>query len=500
VIVGVVFRILVFSQALVGDELSTLWIVTNNGIGSTISFVATDAEITPPLYFVLARISTLLGSSVDLIRLPALMAGIGLIPLIYLLARMIIGRRAALIASAVASVSPLLIYFSANARAYSLMILLVAGSTMFLLLAARDGRNRWWAAYAVCVCLSMYTHYTVAFVLTGQFIWAFWALPGARKPLLVSTAGAAVMFLPWLPSLLADLNSPTTEVLKGLEPDTLSERWIAFQQVLFLRTGTGAIDLFGRPDVLVTLSGCLLAISVLASRAVRRLPTRFIDDGLEHGVSLVLVLTFSAPVFSIVLGLFGTDLSGIRELAGTWVGLPLLLGMVLAASGRYWGLAATALVLAGLTICSVHLADADKSGFPYPEAADWIDQNAGPNDAILDDSSISPSPATPLDAYLPPGRPEYRLRVPEDDPGYIDSLFDPPEAEGLIKGAFAGDRKVFLVKLGEPVTPGANGVISGEGSSVTIPAGWEETGQKTFEGLVPLTVTEFSRDPAEAVP
>ena len=46
--------------------------------------VASDAEISPPLYFMLAWASTKLGSAPELIRLPSLIAGVASIPLIYL--------------------------------------------------------------------------------------------------------------------------------------------------------------------------------------------------------------------------------------------------------------------------------------------------------------------------------------------------------------------------------------------------------------------------------
>ena len=59
-----------------------------------------------------------------------------------------------MIATAIASLSPLLVYFSANARAYSLMMLFLAGAVLTLLLAAGSGRKWWWVAYAVLIALA----------------------------------------------------------------------------------------------------------------------------------------------------------------------------------------------------------------------------------------------------------------------------------------------------------------------------------------------------------
>ena len=50
-------------------------------------------------------------------RLPSLVAGVGLIFLVYLLGRRTLGTRAALIAAALVAVSPFLIYYSARPAA-----------------------------------------------------------------------------------------------------------------------------------------------------------------------------------------------------------------------------------------------------------------------------------------------------------------------------------------------------------------------------------------------
>lgn len=83
---GLGLRISRYGQSLFADEISTLWIVRNNDLSGVISTVKTDAEISPPLYFVLAWFSTKLGSAPELVRLPSLIAGVLSIPLAYVLA------------------------------------------------------------------------------------------------------------------------------------------------------------------------------------------------------------------------------------------------------------------------------------------------------------------------------------------------------------------------------------------------------------------------------
>lgn len=494
---GIVLRVLVCGQSLVGDEMSTFWIVSHNSLSGVVTIVGTDAEITPPLYFLAAKLSSGLGSNPDLIRLPSMIAGIALIPVVQQIAVRLFDRRTSLIATAIASLSPLLVYFSANARAYSLMMLFLAGAVLTLLLAAGSGRKWWWVAYAVLIALAMYTHYTAIFVIGGLFLWAMWALPKLRLPLLLASIGGAALFLPWLPNWLNDLNSPTTDILSALQNPTLSSRWTVIQQTVLLRTGTGSIELFRRPDAMLFVATVAATAAVLLFRRFRQGPIGCAPDSeFPRPVALALVLTLSAPVGALILGLTGTEVFGIREMATIWVGLPLLLAMLISATGRNLAIVLSVTLLAGFTYGSAHLADEAKSGFAYKDLAAWIDRNAGPEDAILDDGHLTPSPSTPLDAYLPPGRPVYVLGLPADSPDYIEHLFDLPDQQKLIDGAFSGNRKVFLTTIGGPVQydPAAGLVSFSDGTDqIVIPKGWRVLRSKTFEGLNRLTVTEFGQ-------
>ena len=64
-----------------------------------------------------------------------------------------------------------MIYYSAEARGYGLMMFLLLGSTLSMLLAVDRGGRRWWIVYAVFTCATAYTHYTSVFVIATQFVW-----------------------------------------------------------------------------------------------------------------------------------------------------------------------------------------------------------------------------------------------------------------------------------------------------------------------------------------
>ena len=218
---GGLLRVALARQDLFADELATYWVVSTRSLRGVVDTVSTDAEITPPLSFVLSWFTTRLGLSEELVRLPALIAGIASIPLVYAVGVRTVGRGAALLATILATLSPFMIMYSAEARGYGVLMALVLLSTVALLHAVDDGRTRWWVLYGACVSLAAYTHYTSAFVLAAQLGWGLWAHPPSRRPLLAATAVAALLYLPWIPGLRADMTSSTTTILGSLSPQSL---------------------------------------------------------------------------------------------------------------------------------------------------------------------------------------------------------------------------------------------------------------------------------------
>src|SRR5438270_8110193 len=224
-LVGAVLRVIVAGQSVFADELSTFWISATHSLGGVLSLMYSTgrihhAEITPPLSFLASWLTTRAGTSPELLRLPALIAGTATIALVYLVGLRTVGRRAALLAAALTALSPFMIYYSAEARAYGLLMFLVVASTLSLLVALDTGRRRWWVLYALCSAAAFYTHYTSLFVLGVQLVWVLWSEPGARRAALIASAGAVVLTLPWLPGLIQDTRSPTLKILSSISPFT----------------------------------------------------------------------------------------------------------------------------------------------------------------------------------------------------------------------------------------------------------------------------------------
>ena len=446
--VGVAIRVSVAGEPIFGDELSTYWIISTNGLGGVVSTVHTDAEITPPLFFVAAWLATRIELTPELARAPSLVAGAASVPVVYLLGLRTVGRPTALVAAALTALSPFLIYYSAEARGYALMVLMVALSTLAMLLAADTRRARWWVLYAACSCAAVYTHYTSVFPLAAQFLWLLWAHPQARKPALLSNVGAALGFLPWLSGVRADFGSPTTEILSDLNPlsweyvrDSLSHAAVGYPY-----RHTGLDELPGTPALVLFALALILAVAGVAVRAVRAGPRAW-PSARDQRLVLVVVIALSVPVGELIVSAVGTNLFGGRNLIAGLPAFALCLAALLMAAGPRLRFVTVALALACFAIGAAKMLD-ERHGRPdFRAAANFIDRRALPGDVVIDAAVISPGPYSSLDLSLRRKHLVIRAGVPEQRDRPF-GLFDQPvsrarAAETAVAAADGG--RIFVV-------------------------------------------------------
>jgi mannosyltransferase len=127
------------------------------------------SESTPPLYYAVAWGWTqLTGTGEWGLRSLSALAGVLTVPVAYLVAAELRGRRAGLWAAALVAVNPMLLWYSQEARAYSLMALFSALSLLWTIRAARSGRRRdflWWGLFSG---LAFATHYFAVFPIVAE--------------------------------------------------------------------------------------------------------------------------------------------------------------------------------------------------------------------------------------------------------------------------------------------------------------------------------------------
>lgn len=297
------------------DEAVTVARVLHPSFFSTFSEVP-HSESTPPLYYLVAWLwSRPFGTGEVWMRSLSALAGTATILVVYLGARALpLPRRAGLVAAAAVAVSPVMIWFSQDARAYALVVLLTALSFLFFARARRSGSRRdlaWWGVFSA---LALATHYFAGFVVVAEAALLLWG-PHRRA--------AALALLPIL--AMAALLLPI-----ALEQrDHAHAGWIAAQprgerleRAAAKLVGNDNGDEHGkRQTILIPLVvPLLLALGALALLLAFGRPE-------EKGAAAVAALVGGiALVLPLVLSFLGTDYLDGRNLLPVFVPLLILIG------------------------------------------------------------------------------------------------------------------------------------------------------------------------------
>lgn len=120
--------------------------------------------------------SSLFGDAPWAIRLPAFLAGVLVVPATYVVARLLYGRDAALLAAALVAASSSLVEYSTNARGYSLLTLWFLVALALAAYLAATGNRLAAVALAVAAALGFYTIPTMLYAFAVVVVWLAWAL------------------------------------------------------------------------------------------------------------------------------------------------------------------------------------------------------------------------------------------------------------------------------------------------------------------------------------
>jgi mannosyltransferase len=157
------------------------------------------SESAPPLYYVVAWFwARPFGTGEVGLRLLSAFLGIATVPVAYLCGRALVSARAGLSVAALAAVSPALIWYSQEARAYSLFVLLSALSFLFFVLARQQPSGRNLFLWSATSCLALMTHYFAVFLVLAEAAWLLAAM-GFRKRLVMALAAVGATSAALLP-------------------------------------------------------------------------------------------------------------------------------------------------------------------------------------------------------------------------------------------------------------------------------------------------------------
>src|SRR4051812_31308419 len=190
-----VLRLTSLSRSLFNDETFS-FALAQRGFGHMISLAGYEAN-GMPYSVILWPVTRLFGTSVEVLRAPAVLIGTASVPLIYWAARAFSrDRLVALLAAALLAINPMAIWYSQVARSYALVVfgVCVAFGALGRALEAGERRRMWWL-YAGGMALTAYSDLVApAIVLPAQAVMVWSAGDSERRQELLRR---------WLASLAA---------------------------------------------------------------------------------------------------------------------------------------------------------------------------------------------------------------------------------------------------------------------------------------------------------
>ena len=299
------------------DEAVTVARVLHPSLFDTLSAVP-GSESTPPLYYAVAWLwSRIFGTGEVGLRSLSALAGTVTILVVYLAGAELLSRRAGLIAAAIVAVNPAMVWFSQDARAYALVVLLVALSLLFFGRSLREPSARTLTAWAVSSALALATHYFAAFVVGPEALLLI-ALTRERRRVLLATGAVAAVAGLLLPIAIEQAGHGHAS-------------WIA-DQPLSQRTARAAGKLVGddnggvqgpRPTgpipLVVPIAIALAGIALLVARG---------DPAERRGAGIAAAVGLGGVAAVLLLALLGHDYFEGRNLMPLYIPL-----MVLIAAG-----------------------------------------------------------------------------------------------------------------------------------------------------------------------
>lgn len=379
---GLVVRLVLLNQSLFADELFTFEIATRGSLGAVISGVSSELEVSPPLYNILAWCTHWLGDPMVSIRIPSLIAGTALIPAVYALGVAVKSRAAGLLGAVLIALSPFAIFYAIEARPYSLMMLLVALSTLVLLRATEQQKAfGWWTAFAALTTLGLYTHYTVVFVIAAQGFWVLLCYRKRLPALALSWLASCLLFIPWLPELFKDRTALGSLIIAFLGPLTLSSFWT---DVAVWLVGIPNLLPSEVPGRLALLLDVLALVVLLIGAALSLRDGRPARPG--KPLTLVAMTALAAPLGVLAYSVLRSNIFEPRNLISSTPAVAVWIAAGIVLLPRRLAIAAATLLTAGFIFGVVASLAPEHRRPDFKGIAALID-GGPPDDVVLDDSA-----------------------------------------------------------------------------------------------------------------
>lgn len=340
------------------DEAFTPVHVLHPSLSATLHSVV-HTENSPPLWYLTAWVDyRILGSGEFALRLPSALAGIATVPVAYGIGRELTGRRAAVLCALLVAVNPLFVWYSQEARAYGLFVLMAALAMLCFLRAMNEPTRGRMALFALTGALAMLTHYFAVFLLIGMVLLLL-RDRGRRRAAAPAVAALVIVGLALIPLVIAQGGHGTQWI--GRWP--LAERLEAIVQ--YYLVGYSGAPLGHGIEALMAIAllagvgyGCWIMLDLAPS--FRRARTEPLDEESERartGAWIALVISACGVGIPVLMAFLGADYLAPRNLVGAMIPVTALVAILIVSppTGR-WGQALGAVLAIGFLILTVDVA------------------------------------------------------------------------------------------------------------------------------------------------
>ncbi len=395
----------------------------------------------PPLYWLLLHAWVrILGNSEAALRGLSALFGILAVGAVYAAGKELFDRFEGLIAACLSAISVFHVYYSQEARNYSLLLCLSVMSFVYFIRILKRGQKKDYTAYVLVNLFLGYTHIYGAFILAAQLV--FWGLYASkyrsrRRGLLVSWAATSIGLLPllyllgpktvkiaqqgfWLPP---PSGQSLLENLATFSGSGSNRHWALFFYSLLIFVGFGSGLIQNRRSLTRAVPGGSGEDSVgMLLRPCEKNTLLLLWLAFPLGLPYLLSL-FMTPILHprYTIGASAAFLllaaQGIRSFKSRWITAGLLIGLALLASDGLYG---------------YYSQDVKPQ---WRDATRLIQRYSQPNDVILLHRYFITNPFL---YYYQPEIPFFR----------IDGIQDEIFFEGFLQNITAGKRRLWLIQSG----------------------------------------------------
>lgn len=207
IIFGFLLRVISLNQSFWLDEATSGLVVRNFNLVQIITKFS-PGDFHPPFYYLVLKVwSNVFGSNEIVLRFPSIIFGLLTIYFVFLIGKELFNKRVGLIAGMLLATSGLHIYYSQEARMYSLVALLIS-LLVYLFLKKK------WLIFSIILMFVGLTDYPALLIIP-----VFWIL-GRKdwKKLVISHLPLTISYLFWLPIFIKQFSA-------GLSVNTNSPGW-----------------------------------------------------------------------------------------------------------------------------------------------------------------------------------------------------------------------------------------------------------------------------------